>query len=66
LPAGITPPGADRDRHHVVEVEVPDMAVVLDRAGVVVTTMGRGPGADPLYFAAAGAAGIVAAGRARP
>ncbi|MHB8670917.1 MAG: DUF3866 family protein [Acidimicrobiales bacterium] len=42
-------------------VRVPDMARVLAEAGLVVTTMGRGPAQDPWFFAAAGAAGIVAA-----
>ena len=32
------------------------------KAGLTVTTMGRGPVDDPDFFAYAGAAGIVAAG----
>lgn len=51
-------------RHHLVEVEVPDVATVLDAAGVRVTTMGRGPDADPLFFATAAAAAVHAAGLA--
>ncbi|CAN5248645.1 DUF3866 family protein [soil metagenome] len=49
-------------RDHIVEdVETPDMATVLAARGVEVTSMGRGPADDPLFFAAAGAAGVVAA-----
>jgi hypothetical protein len=62
LPAGLTPPPA-LDRHSVVITDVPDMAAVLERMALEVTTMGRGPAADPLFFAAAGAAGVVAAAR---
>jgi hypothetical protein len=42
-------------------VEPPDVADVLAALGVRVTTMGRGPDEDPLFFAAAGAAGAWAA-----
>ena len=68
LPAAssIDPPPPELDRHAVETVDVPDMAAVLDRAGLVVTTMGRGPDADPLFFATAGAAGVVAARRLPP
>jgi hypothetical protein len=62
LPASLPPPSGF-ERHEVATVEVPDMAAVLARAGLAVTTMGRGPEDDRLFFAAAGAAGIVAAGR---
>lgn len=48
-------------RHRVVEVEPPDVAAVLDAAGLVVTTMGRGPAEDPLFFRVAGAAAAHAA-----
>jgi hypothetical protein len=41
----------------------PDAAAVLDRLGVRITTMGRTPAEDPLFFAAAAAAGTVAAQR---
>lgn len=40
---------------------VPDPVELLDRAGVRVTTMGRGPAEDPLFFDAAVAAGALAA-----
>jgi hypothetical protein len=43
------------------EVEVPDVAALLDAAGLRVTTMGRGPAEDPAFFAWTGAAGVVAA-----
>lgn len=49
------------DRHEVRVVDPPPMAALLDGAGINVTTMGRGPADDPLFFAAAGAAGVVAA-----
>ncbi len=49
-------------RHRRVEVAVPDVAAVLDAAGVKVTTMGRGPEADPQFFATAGAAAAHVAG----
>jgi hypothetical protein len=58
------PPGLavdDRGRHRVVEVAPPDVAALLDAAGLRVTTMGRGPGADPLFFEAAGSAAAHAA-----
>ena len=37
--------------------DAPDVAALLDAAGVRVTTMGRGPDEDPLFFPAAAAAG---------
>ena len=43
------------------ELEVPDVAALLDAAGLRVTTMGRGPAEDPAFFAWAGAAGVAAA-----
>jgi hypothetical protein len=39
----------------------PDAAAVLDALGLRVTTMGRGPAEDPLFFAHAAAAGRAAA-----
>lgn len=50
--------------HRAVEVEVPDVARLLGAAGLRITTMGRGPEEDPLFFDAAAAAGLVAAQRA--
>lgn len=47
-------------------VEPPDVTAVLDEAGLRVTTMGRGPDKDPLFFAAAGAAGAWAAAALAP
>ena len=44
-------------RHHVVEVEATDAATTLEAAGLSVTTMGRGPADDPVFFAAAASAG---------
>jgi hypothetical protein len=51
----------DDARHEVVVVDPPAMAELLVDAGLHVTTMGRGPDADPLFFQAAGAAGALAA-----
>ncbi len=51
----------DHPRHDVRVVDVPPMPELLDAAGLSVTTMGRGPLEDPLFFDAAGAAGVVAA-----
>ena len=48
-------------RHDVRTVDPPDVAALLDDAGLRVTTMGRGPAEDRLFFAAAGAAGVLAA-----
>jgi hypothetical protein len=54
-----------------VEVEAPDattarhldVAAILDGAGISVTTMGRAPSEDPLFFATAAAAAVAAASR---
>lgn len=43
------------------ELDVPDVAALLDAAGLRVTTMGRGPDEDPAFFAWTGAAGVAAA-----
>jgi hypothetical protein len=45
----------------VVAVDGPDVPAVLDGLGLRVTSMGRGPDDDPLFYAAAGAAGAWAA-----
>ncbi len=60
-----TVPEADiaRSDHDVVVTDPVDVATWLDERGVRVTTMGRGPADDPLFFAAGAAAGVVAAGR---
>ena len=47
--------------HVAVPVDVPDVGALLDRHGLTVTTMGRGPEGDPLFFSAAAAAGIATA-----
>lgn len=48
-------------RHDVRVVPEVDIAGLLEAAGLRVTTMGRGPAEDPLFFAAAAAAGALAA-----
>ena len=58
--------GVDDGRHEVREVMVPDIAGLLVAAGITVTTMGRTPAQDPLFFSCAGAAGVLAADLLRP
>jgi hypothetical protein len=55
-------PALARHGHPVVAVEVPDVGPLLEARGLRVTTMGRGPAEDPLFFAAAAAAGVHTAG----
>lgn len=52
-----------RDDHDVVVIDPVPIADWLDARDVRVTSMGRGPAEDPLFFAAGAAAGVVAAGR---
>jgi hypothetical protein len=47
-------------RHELVRVESPDAAKLLAAWGLEVRTMGRGPEDDPVFFAAAAAAGTLA------
>jgi hypothetical protein len=49
-----------RARHDLVEVEAPEAAKLLASWGLRVRTMGRGPDEDPVFFAAAAAAGTLA------
>lgn len=51
----------DDDRHAVRVLDVPDVPALLDERGIEVRSMGRGPADDPLFYAAAGAAGVLAA-----
>ncbi len=48
-------------RHDVRVVEGPDVATGLAELGLHVTTMGRGPDEDPLFFRATASAGALAA-----
>jgi hypothetical protein len=48
------------DRHDLVEVAEPDAPALLAAVGLHVTTMGRAPAEDPLFFRAAAAAGHLA------
>lgn len=59
------PPGVEPldDRHRWHAVDPGDVAALLAAADLTVTTMGRGPDDDPLYFAAAAAAGHLAVSR---
>jgi hypothetical protein len=61
LVASPTAGAVAHDRHDVRVVAPPDVAALLTAAELEVTTMGRGPAEDPLFFAAAGAAGALAA-----
>lgn len=58
VPPGVEPP---EDRHRWLRVDPGDPVALLDRAGLSVTTMGRSPADDRLFFAAAAAAGVLAA-----
>jgi hypothetical protein len=51
----------EHDRHDVRVVEGPDVPALLDDLGLRVTTMGRGPEEDPLFFRSCAAAGALAA-----
>ena len=53
-------------RHELVRVAAPDAGKLLAAWGLEVTSMGRGPEEDPLFFAAAAAAGTLAGRLARP
>lgn len=57
------PPGLDPDpgRHRWHLVDPDDPVALLAGFGLQVTTMGRGPDVDPLFFAASAAAGTLAA-----
>ena len=57
VPPGIEPLGHGHRWHLIDPGDVPGM---LDDLGLEVTTMGRGPREDPLYFSAAAAAGHLA------
>jgi hypothetical protein len=48
-------------QHDVVPVAVPDIAALLEDAGLRITTMGRGPADEPRFFRYAAAAGTLAA-----
>jgi hypothetical protein len=49
------------DRHQVCVVPGPDAGALLADLGLHVTTMGRGPAEDPLFFRATASAGALAA-----
>jgi hypothetical protein len=48
-------------RHRLVTVDAAATFTALDELGLKVSTMGRGRDAEPEFFLAAGAAGLVAA-----
>ena len=58
------PAGADHDHDALPDalvVEPPDAAGLMRTAGIDATHMGRDPREDPLFFASAAVAGVVAA-----
>ena len=59
LRADITGAGLDV-RHDVVTLKPPDVLGLFDQHGLTVTSMGRPAAADPVFFACAAAAGVVA------
>jgi hypothetical protein len=60
LRAGVAAAGLDV-RHDVVAVKPPDILGLFDKHALVVTSMGRPAAADPILFACAAVAGVVAA-----
>lgn len=52
-------------RHTIVTTDPPEVGAVLGAAGLRITTMGRGPDEDPLFFRVAAAAAVHAAALAR-
>jgi hypothetical protein len=60
LRADLAAEGLDR-RHEVVDVDPPDVLALFDAHGLEVVSMGRPAAADPMLFATAGAAGVLAA-----
>jgi hypothetical protein len=59
LRAEISGAGLDT-RHDVVAVQPPDILALFDKHGLTVTSMGRPAADDPVFFACAAAAGVVA------
>jgi Protein of unknown function (DUF3866) len=51
----------EHDRHDVRVVKGPDVPALLAALGLHITTMGRGPDEDPLFFRATASAGALAA-----
>ena len=51
----------EHDRHDVRVIEGPDVGALLAERGLRITTMGRGPDEDPLFFRATASAGALAA-----
>jgi len=55
------PAGSSTRIDGALSVDVPDVGAMLEAQGVTITSMGRGPAEDPMFFAVAGAAGAWAA-----
>jgi Protein of unknown function (DUF3866) len=60
LRAGMAAAGLDA-RHEVMTVKPPDILGLFERHGLAVTSMGRPAAVDPVLFACAAAAGVLAA-----
>jgi Protein of unknown function (DUF3866) len=64
LRADLVGAGIDQ-RHELIEVTPPDVLGLFEHHALEVTSMGRAAADDPALFLAAGAAGVLAADRAR-
>jgi hypothetical protein len=62
LRADLAAAGIDT-RHDVVEVDPPDVLRLFEEHGLDIVSMGRPASADPVFFQAAAAAGVVAVAR---
>ena len=62
LPPELAHAATELAPHRVSVVEPVDVATLLDRHSMTVTTMGRGPGDDPLFFRTVAAAAACAVG----
>jgi hypothetical protein len=60
LRADIAAAGLD-GRHEILAIKPPDILGLFEKQGLAVTSMGRPAADDPVFFAAAAAAGLVAA-----
>jgi hypothetical protein len=62
VPVELADDAASLAPHRAVVVDPGDVVAALDAAGLHVTTMGRGPSEDPVFFRAVGAAATHAVG----
>lgn len=64
LPPELAEWGGDLAPHRVIVVDPPDVAAILDGFDLRITTMGRGPLDDPLFFRTVAAAAVHASNSA--